>query len=77
MKSISPEELQKLCDEHWGYIEQIIRNEYDSDMAQLTHTSFDLDAYYRRVELHYKTAMVHGFKHGIQWIEEQLKKEVP
>lgn len=72
IKPISEEELQKLCDEHWTYVEQIIRNEYDSEIAHPTGTALDIDAYCRRVKLHYITAMAHGFKHGIQWIEKEL-----
>jgi len=72
MKSISPEELQRLCNEHWEYVEQVIRNEYDSAISYPNGIAFDLDAYCRRVKLHYITAMAHGFKHGIQWIEKQI-----
>ena len=73
MKSISKEDLQELCDDHWEYIEQVIRNEYDSKIALPDGEGFDLDAYCRRVSWHYKTALAHGFKHGIQWIEKQIK----
>ena len=49
MKTITPEELQKLCDDHWEYTQQI-------------------------GELLYKLAMAHGFKHGVQWIEEKMRR---
>ena len=71
--SITPEELQKLCDEHWEYVEQVIRNEYESEMAYPQGSDFSIDAYCRRIRLHYITAMVHGFKHGVQWIEKSLE----
>ena len=73
MKSITAEELQKLCDDHWEYIEQVIRNEYDSEAAYPNGRAIDIDAYCRRVKLHYTTAMAHGFKHGVQWIEKELQ----
>ena len=60
-------ELKKLCDDHWAYIEQVIRNEYDDPKS--THTKEDIDSYCRRIKLHYTTAMTHGFKHGMQWMK--------
>ncbi len=59
------EELEGLCDEHWIYIEQVIRNEYDSEPARLNGEMFALDAYCRKIGLHYRLAMAHGFKHGV------------
>ena len=67
-------ELQKLCDAHWAYVEQIIRNEYDSEVAYPDGITFDIDAYCRRVKLHYTTAMAHGFKHGVQWMKMNRDK---
>lgn len=61
-------EAEKLADEHWAYIEQVIRNEYDSETAYPTGSMMDIDAYCRRVGLHYKSAFVHGFKHGCEMI---------
>jgi len=49
MKSISKEDLQEFCDDHWEYIEQVIRNEYDSEIARPDGEGFDLDAYCRRI----------------------------
>lgn len=72
MKSIPKEDLQKLCDDHWTYVEMVIRNEYDSEVALPNGSAIDIDAYCRRISLHYKTALAHGFKHGIQWIEKQI-----
>lgn len=60
------EQIQKLADDHWEYVEQVIRNEYDSEIAEPIGTAMDIDAYCRRVELHYKTAFIHGFKHGYE-----------
>ena len=76
MEPITPEQLQKMCDEHWAYVEAVIRNEYDSKSAKPNGSGLvpymDLDAYCRRISLHYKSAMAHGFKHGVQWIERNL-----
>jgi hypothetical protein len=59
--------LQKLCDDHWEYVESVIRNEYISELAITNGAGLDLDAYCKRLEFHYKSAMAHGFKHGVQW----------
>lgn len=55
----------EMAESHWKYVEQVIRNEYDSESAHPIGECFDLDAYCRRVGLHYRTAMIHGFKHGL------------
>ena len=54
------DELEKLCEEHWKYVEEVIRTEYDDS------DEYDIDSYCRRVGFHYKSAMKHGFKHGVQ-----------
>jgi len=52
---------EELAAAHWNYIEQVIRNEY----AGMDATSeFNLDEYCRQVGFHYRTAFVHGYKHG-------------
>ena len=67
MKTISPEELQKLCDDHWEYVEQVILQEYDHP------EEFLMDTYLKAMRFHYTTAMAHGFKHGVQWIKEKIR----
>ena len=57
------DELQKLCDEHWSYIEQVIRIEY---CGIDKYDAEEIDSYCRRIRFHYISAMKHGFKHGVQ-----------
>lgn len=56
----------ELAAAHWSYIEMAIRNEYNSEMAEPIGQCFDLDAYCQRVGFHYRTAFMHGFKHGVR-----------
>ncbi len=49
-------DIEKLATAHWGYIEQVIRNEYEIEQ-------FD-EEYCRAVKFHYITAFIHGYKHG-------------
>ena len=51
-------EFEKEIDNHWQHTEAVIRNEY-------TETTIDED-YLKSVGFHYRTAMRHGFKHGIE-----------
>lgn len=71
---MTPEELQKLCDDHWSYVEQVIRNEYN-------HPEEFLETYIESLKFHYTTAMAHGFKHGVAWIEKLMPilngKDIP
>lgn len=41
---------EQLADEHWAYILDLLK----------MHGQEELD----KIEFHYKTAMVHGYKHG-------------
>lgn len=60
------DKIQELYDNHWEYVEKVIRNEFDSE----TEFVIDGNAYCRRVSFHYKTAFRHGFKHGVQSVTQ-------
>lgn len=47
----TPEEL---AEEHWKYVEKILR------------TSNEDEETIKKIEIHYKEALKHGYKHGIQ-----------
>lgn len=48
---------EKLADEHWKYIEDLIR-------IEVRDTFNNLETYLDAIRFHYKTAFIHGFKHG-------------
>lgn len=48
-------------DQHWEYIKSLLEN-----------CNMNPDEI-RRIGFHYKTAFIHGFKHGVEW-ENSLKK---
>lgn len=56
-----------LADQHWQYIVDLLRihvSDWDQDeLAQL--------------EFHYKTAMIHGYKHGVDDRERAFESEAP
>ena len=47
---------QELADAHWEYVGQLLR------VGQVNDPPEGLDI----IEFHYKTAFMHGYKHGIQ-----------
>ena len=47
--------VQKLIDSHWAYVEDLLETE-----------GKDIE-YIERVGFHYRSAMGHGFKHGVEW----------
>ena len=47
---VTKEELGKLVDDHWAYVEKLCQH-------------------------HYKTAFIHGFKHGIEMLKKEIKSE--
>ena len=46
-------EIKKLVDEHWKYIEGLLMVHGETPEKNM-----------RVIEYHYKTAMLHGYKHG-------------
>jgi hypothetical protein len=72
LKMKNKEQLDKTIEEHWDYIKQVIKHEYASEWAMVDGSSMDLDSYLKRVEFHYKTAMKHGYGHGV---EDAIGKE--
>jgi hypothetical protein len=54
------EKLSKMVDAHWEYIESLLEREIPKEI------SFSKDQYIHRVGFHYKTAMIHGYKHGLE-----------
>lgn len=57
---MNEEELLQSVDAHWRYVRQVIRDNRDRD--DWLHMT--VGEYLDSIELHYKTAMVHGWKHG-------------
>lgn len=49
-------EAQKLADEHWDYVRSVLE----------THFPDEDNKEWKDFEFHYKTAFVHGYKHGRQ-----------
>ena len=45
---------EELAQAHWGYIESLLK----------IHSV--LDEKIKMVEFHYKTAFIHGYKHGVE-----------
>jgi len=62
----TPEEIQIMLDEHWEYVEGVLVNgqpvNEEINIARLTE-----------IRYHYRTAFIHGYKHGIQDVIEQIK----
>ena len=52
------ENAKQLSNEHWTYIEKLLR----------THNTPDRDI--RLVEFHYKTAFIHGYKHALEELKQ-------
>jgi hypothetical protein len=82
MPETCPERLE---DRHWGYLEQVLRNTLQADYST-DETEYDkVERFIESIGFHYRTAMVHGYKHGqadaqarIRELEaevERMKKE--
>lgn len=58
---MNPEEL---ANAHWSYVESVLIA-HDVPMEIIYQCGF-----------HYKTALIHGFKHGIEYERERSKNEM-
>ena len=58
-KRITPE--KELADEHWKYIKSVLLN-HKIELPELM-----------RIGFHYRTAMIHGYKHG--WFDAMKEKK--
>ena len=57
------EVAKKLANDHWNYIKSLLETH---DKPQ---NIIDI------IEFHYQTAFIHGFKHGVEWLREQIEKQ--
>jgi hypothetical protein len=57
------ETATELAAAHWGYIDKVLT----------THAvpKREIEA----IGFHYRTAMIHGFKHGVEWEQDRAEKE--
>lgn len=53
------DEAERLAKAHWAYVEAVLRAHLEDDLI--------IDG----CGFHYRTAFVHGFKHGVEWAEAQ------
>lgn len=62
---MTKEEITQLVEAHWEYVKSVINNElpHEADAS----LSFNVPEYVERIGHHFKTAMTHGVKHGIEW----------
>lgn len=55
--------IKELADAHWKYVESVLEQHgagiYEMELC----------------EFHYKTAFIHGFKHGVEYAEESKNDE--
>lgn len=54
---------KQLASDHWNYIEKLLKTHVE-DSYLISVISF-----------HYQTAFIHGFKHGTEWLREQIKEQ--
>jgi len=53
--------MSEAVQKHWEYVREVIRDGRDED----TYIHFTVKDYLTIIGYHYKTAMVHGYKHGM------------
>jgi hypothetical protein len=55
-------EATKLANEHWDYVAKLLAN-VGMDEKCIKIAGF-----------HYKTAFIHGFKHGVEWASQYFEE---
>jgi len=53
-------DADELAEAHWGYIKNLLI------VTAYTGEPIEYDQWIEQVEFHYKTAFIHGFKHGVE-----------
>ena len=55
-------DFEDKASQHWNYVKEVIRDgRKDDDYVHLS-----IMDYLTIISYHYKTAMIHGYKHGIE-----------
>ena len=54
---------KKLANDHGNYIEELL-TAHDEPQNVIDIVAF-----------HYQSAFIHGFKHGVEWLREQIEKQ--
>lgn len=55
-------DFEDKASQHWSYVKEVIRDgRKDDDYVHLS-----IMDYLTIISYHYKTAMIHGYKHGIE-----------
>ena len=59
---------QKMIDDHWNYIEKVLKeqNSFDYKNEVLFAPVLEL------IKFHYKSAFEHGYKHGCEATEKEI-----
>lgn len=60
---------EQLADEHWEYVRGVI----DRENLAVEHMALGMDEYLVKIEFHFKTAMIHGYKHGLAAAKERAE----
>ena len=64
--------FEEKIQEHWTYLREAIRGGRDED----SYIHLSIRDYLAIIGYHYKTAMLHGYKHKVQIMEEEETKDV-
>ena len=62
---MKPSVANNLAEDHWEYIRALLEQDLPEDM------SYSKREYIDNVGFHYRSALVHGIKHGVKWAEER------
>ena len=57
------EKPEKLAEDHWSYVEQVLRNSGESPEV------------IEKIKFHYISAMIHGIKHGRELYGREMNGE--
>ena len=67
------DEIKKLAEDHWSYVKGVL--ETQNNFATCVNDCL-MEAVVEVIGHHYKTAFIHGFKHGIENSQINSKKAV-
>ena len=54
--------MSKLADDHWNYVAEVLRSHGETEVI------------IEKCGFHYRTAIAHGYKHGVEDMAEKAKE---
>ena len=67
-------DITEMVEKHWAYVESVIRSEWKAFAITVDCDPHLVDSHCEIIGHHYRTAMFHGYKHGVEDSTKSIQK---